>query len=109
MRDSPALDIVPALMEAGARVQAYDPEGMEEARRLINGVDYCAGIEEAMAGADALVVVTEWNAFRSLDPDVIKAQLKAPVVIDLRNIYSPDDMRAAGIRYHSIGRPEGAG
>ncbi len=108
MRESPSLDIVPALQAAGARVKAHDPEGMDEARKLLPDVEYCAGPYEAMQGADALVIVTEWNAFRSLDIARMKAALKAPVVVDLRNVYNPREMAAAGFRYSSIGRPPAA-
>ncbi len=105
MRESPALDIVPALLAAGAKVRAYDPEGMNEARKLLSGLDYADGIEAAMARADCLVILTEWNQFRALDTDAIKSALRAPVVVDLRNVFRPEDMTAAGIRYFSIGRP----
>ena len=108
MRESPSLDIVPALLAAGANVKAHDPEGMAEAKKLLTGVEYCAGPYEAMQGADALVIVTEWNAFRSLDLARMRSLLKAPVVVDLRNIYNPREMVAAGFRYSSIGRPPSA-
>ncbi len=107
MRESPALDILPALLSAGARVRAYDPEGMEEAAKLLPGVDFTEDMDSAMKGADCLVVLTEWNEFRALDPAKIKATLKAPVVVDLRNVFAPAEMTAAGIRYTSIGRPSG--
>jgi UDPglucose 6-dehydrogenase len=105
MRDAPALDIVPALQQAGAAIRAYDPEGMDEARKLLPNVEFCAGAYEAMRGADALVVVTEWNEFRALDIGQIKALLRQPVIVDLRNVYSPAEMQAAGFTYRSIGRP----
>ncbi len=105
MRDAPSLDIVPALQAAGATVRAYDPQGMEEANKLINGIDYCESAYETMNGADALVIVTEWNAFRALDFDRVKAAMKTPVMIDLRNIYDPAEMLAAGFDYVCIGRP----
>ena len=108
MRESPSLDIVPALLAAGASVKAHDPEGMAEAKKLLSGIEYCAGPYETLPGADALVIVTEWNAYRSLDLARIKALLKAPVVVDLRNIYNPREMKAAGFAYHSIGRPPSA-
>ncbi len=108
MRESPALDIVPALIKAGARIKAYDPEGMEEAARLIEGLVTCASAEEAIAGADGVVILTEWNRFRSLEPVAIKAAMAHPVVVDLRNLFSPADMKAAGIRYVCVGRPEDA-
>jgi len=105
MRDSPSLSIVPALQAAGARIRAYDPEGMEEAKKLLPGVDWCTDAYDAMTGADAAVIVTEWNQFRNLDLTRMKAVLRSPVVVDLRNIYDPGDMQAAGFAYSSIGRP----
>jgi UDPglucose 6-dehydrogenase len=105
MRESPSLDIVPALLAAGAKVKAHDPEGMDEAKKLLPAIEFCAGPYEAMQGADALVIVTEWNAFRGLDLARVKSLLKAPVVVDLRNVYNPREMAAAGFRYSSIGRP----
>jgi UDPglucose 6-dehydrogenase len=104
MRDSPSLDIIPALQAAGARVRAYDPEGMEEAAKLLREVTYARDTYDALEGADALVIITEWNAFRALDLARVKAALRAPVIVDLRNIYAPEDMAEAGFRYVSIGR-----
>jgi UDPglucose 6-dehydrogenase len=106
MRDSPSLAIVPALQKAGALVRAYDPEGMGEAKQLLSDVEFCDDAYATMEGADALVIVTEWNAFRALDLDRVKQLLKRPVMVDLRNIYKPAQMAAAGFRYVSIGRPE---
>jgi UDPglucose 6-dehydrogenase len=105
MRDAPSLAIVPALEAAGAKVRAFDPEGMHEAEKLLPGIKYCKNAYEAMEGADALALVTEWNEFRALDLDRVKSLLKQPVVVDLRNIYRPDDMVAAGFKYVCIGRP----
>ena len=93
------------LRAAGAKVRAFDPEGIDEARKLMPDLDYCGDAYETMKGADALVLITEWNEFRALDLDRVKALLRQPVVIDLRNIYQPDEMIAAGLTYHSIGRP----
>ncbi len=104
MRDSPSLDIVPALVEAGAIVRSYDPEGMDEAAKLLDAIKYCQSPYEAMDGADAVAIVTEWNEFRALSVSRMKAALKAPVMIDLRNVYDPDEMRAAGFVYSCIGR-----
>ncbi len=105
MRDSPSLDIVPALTRAGAEVRVFDPAGMAEAKLVIDGVTWCDGPYEAMDGAAALVLITEWNAFRSLDLARVKRLLAEPVVVDLRNIYDPAEMARAGFAYHCIGRP----
>ncbi len=105
MRDSPSLAIIPALVAAGAEIRAYDPEGMGEAKKLLPGIAYCADAYAAMVGADALVILTEWNAFRALDLDRVTKLLARPLVIDLRNIYQPEEMAAAGLSYVSIGRP----
>jgi len=103
MRDAPSLDIVPALQAMGATVQAYDPEG-HEARQLLRDVAFKDGPYEAVEGADAVVIITEWDQFRALDLDRMKMLMKSPNVVDLRNIYRPDDMRARGFRYSSVGR-----
>lgn len=104
MRDAPALDIIPALQAMGAKIQAFDPEAMHEAQKLLTDIDYKTGPYEALEGADAMVLITEWDRFRALDLDRVKALLKTPVVVDLRNVYSPEQVRAAGLRYSSIGR-----
>ncbi|MCH8685166.1 UDP-glucose dehydrogenase family protein [Pedomonas mirosovicensis] len=106
MRDSPALDIVPALQKAGAHVRAYDPVGMEHAAPLLPNVDFADDPYSAMKDASAVVIITEWNEFRALDLTHVKRQLKEPVFVDLRNIYRTADMAAAGFRYVSIGRPQ---
>ncbi len=103
MRDAPALDIVPALKAMGARVQAYDPEG-HEAQQMLRDVDFKADAYEAAAGADVLVIITEWDQFRALDLDRVKLLMAKPVLVDLRNIYKPEDLRARGFKYASIGR-----
>ncbi len=105
MRDSPSLEIVPALQRAGATVRAFDPKGQAEARKLLDGVTWCDDAYDAMDGAAALVLVTEWNAFRGLDLTRVMRLLAAPVVVDLRNIYDPRQMARAGFAYHCIGRP----
>ncbi len=105
MRDAPSLEIVPALQAAGARVRAFDPEGMEEAKRLLKGIVWSRDAYEAMDGADALALLTEWNEFRALDLARVKALLTAPIMVDLRNIYDPDEMALAGFRYTCVGRP----
>jgi UDPglucose 6-dehydrogenase len=105
MRDSPSLDIVPALVAAGATVSAYDPEGMEEAEKHFGDtITYAPGAYGCMRDADALVILTEWNEFRALDLKKVKDLLKAPVMVDLRNVYNPEDMEAQGFRYCPIGR-----
>ena len=105
MRDSPALDILPALVAAGATVRAFDPEGMAEARKLMPGLDYCADAYAAMEGADGLVLITEWNEFREPDFGRMKRLMKMPVIFDGRNLYNPAQIRELGFLYHSIGRP----
>ena len=105
MRDSPAIDIVRVLQDNGARVSAFDPEGRKQAELLLEDVEFAEDAYDAMDGADALVLVTEWNEFRALDLDRVKRLLKAPIIVDLRNIYRPDQMRAAGFEYTSVGRP----
>ena len=105
MRDSPSLDIVPALLEAGAIVQAYEPEGTHEAQKLLPNIKYKDNAYDAVANADVLAVVTEWNEFRALDLARVKSLLKSPVVVDLRNIWDPQELRDAGFTYISIGRP----
>ena len=104
MREAPSLVIVPALSEAGATVRAFDPAGMDEARRHLEGIDWCGDAYAAMDGADALVILTEWNAFRALDLDRVKALMRAPVMVDLRNVYDPATMAEAGFRYVCVGR-----
>jgi len=105
MRESPSLEIVPGLQRMGARVRAFDPEGMQAARAELTDVDYCDGAYAAMEGADVLVIVTEWNEFRALDLARVKRLLKTPTIVDLRNVYEPGRMAAEGFRYHSVGRP----
>jgi UDPglucose 6-dehydrogenase len=105
MREAPSLDIVPALQAAGASIRAFDPEGMDEAKKTLSDVVWCEDAYQTMDNADALVIVTEWNAFRALNLKRMKSRLKSPVIVDLRNIYRPKDMAAAGFDYHSIGRP----
>ncbi|HEY1432564.1 MAG TPA: UDP-glucose/GDP-mannose dehydrogenase family protein [Stellaceae bacterium] len=105
MRDSPSIEILPRLIAAGAAVQAFDPEGMAEAQKLLPELVYCRNAYEAAEGADALVLLTEWNEFRALDLTRVGRLLAAPLVIDLRNIYQPAEMAAAGLSYVSVGRP----
>ena len=105
MRDSPSLDILPALQAAGATVRAYDPEGMNEAKRLLSGIHWCQDASDALTGADAMALLTEWNEFRALDLGRVRRLMRGNVIVDLRNVYSPSDMAAAGFEYSSIGRP----
>jgi len=105
MRDSPSLAILPALAKAGATVRAFDPEGMEEAKKLMPDLTYCRDAYDCMTGADAVAIITEWNEFRGLDFARMKQLLRQPNVVDLRNVYNPAEMVEAGFRYSSIGRP----
>ena len=109
MRDSPSLYIVPGLCENGATVRAFDPQGMEEAKKLLNDVVWCDNTYSTMEGADCLAIVTEWNEFRALDLGRVMSLLTQPLLVDLRNIYQPDEMEKAGFDYHSIGRPTANG
>jgi UDPglucose 6-dehydrogenase len=105
MRDSTALPLVTALTAAGATVRAFDPVAMDNARRLLPaGICYCADSYDAAEGADALVIVTEWNQFRSLDMARIRGLLRRPLVVDLRNVYDPLKMREQGFAYFGVGR-----
>ncbi|KDP95904.1 UDP-glucose 6-dehydrogenase [Brevundimonas sp. EAKA] len=104
MRDAPSLDIAPALIAAGARVQAFDPEGMHEAGKLLPDVIMKANAYDAVEGADAVVIITEWDQFRALDLDRVKLLMNQPVLVDLRNVYRPEDMLKRGFRYSGIGR-----
>jgi UDPglucose 6-dehydrogenase len=103
MRDAPSLAIVPALKAKGAHVRAYDPEGMDQAKALMD-IETCADAYQAMEGADGLVLLTEWNEFRALNLVRVASLLKEKLIIDLRNIYAPGQMQAYGFRYVSIGR-----
>jgi UDPglucose 6-dehydrogenase len=104
MRESPSLVILPRLQNLGAKLRCFDPIGMTEARDLMPDLDYASDPYEAMQGADAVVFLTEWNSFRALDLKRMKSVLRQPLVVDLRNIYRPEDLREQGFTYHSIGR-----
>ena len=104
MRAAPSLVILPALIAAGATVAAFDPAGMAQGAKEIEGVEWCNDAYSAMTGADALVILTEWNEFRALDLARVKQIMAAPVVIDLRNVYDPDSMERAGFQYVCVGR-----
>ena len=105
MREAPSLDVVAALLEHGASVQAYDPVAMEAAQRMLQGVSYCSDAYEAAAGADAVLLLTEWNEFKQLDMNRVAASMNRPLLIDGRNIFQPEEIRELGFEYSSIGRP----
>ncbi len=107
MREAPSIAIATALQDAGAHVRGYDPEGKEQARAVLPDVELCDSAYDCIRGADALVIVTEWNEFRALDLRRAKGLLKTPVVVDLRNIYRPDEMARLGFTYASVGRGAG--
>ena len=99
------MTVIEALVKDGARVKAYDPVAMDNARQLLpSAVEYCEDSYDAIDGADAMIIVTEWNQFRSLDIQRVRASLKKPVIVDLRNLYDPQRMRERGISYISVGR-----
>jgi len=104
MREAPSIPLVTGLLDMGAKVRAHDPVGMEQARKELPDIEYCDDPYACVKGADAMVVVTEWVQYRTLDLDRLKAELKQPVVVDLRNIYRPEDMAAHGFAYESVGR-----
>jgi len=104
MREAPSLDLVPALQAAGAAVRAYDPQAMEAAGPLLPGVTWCADVYDAAAGADCAVLVTEWNEFRAVDLERLRSVMAVPVLLDLRNVYKPAEMTAAGFAYRGIGK-----
>jgi UDPglucose 6-dehydrogenase len=104
MREAPSLDIIPALLDAGATVRAYDPEGMSEARKEMPEVTYVEGPYDVAQHADAIVILTEWDQFRALDFERIATTMVNPIMVDLRNIYNPEDLRQDGFTYVSIGR-----
>jgi len=106
MREAPSLEIIPALQKAGATIRAFDPAGTVEAEKLLSDVEFVSGPYFCAEGADALVIITEWNEFRALDLPRLKSTMKAPVLVDLRNIYTHDQADSAGFEYTSVGRPE---
>jgi UDPglucose 6-dehydrogenase len=105
MRDAPSIAIIQALQDAGATIRAYDPEGIEMSKSVIQNITYAADAYDVAEGADVLVLVTEWNAFRSLDLARVKTAMKSPVLVDLRNVYRQKEVEAVGFAYHSVGRP----
>jgi UDPglucose 6-dehydrogenase len=105
MRESSSIPLVSALVEDGARVKAFDPVAMDNAREILpDEVEYCEDSYDAADGADAMIIVTEWNQFRSLDMERVRSSLRHPVVVDLRNLYDPQRMKDQGFRYSSVGR-----
>jgi len=104
IREAPALDLIRGLLERGARIRAFDPAAMPNAARVLPAVEYCKDAYDAAAGADGVVLVTEWNQFRNLDLPRLKAALRQPVFVDLRNVYEPRRMRELGFRYAGVGR-----
>jgi UDPglucose 6-dehydrogenase len=104
MREAPSIPLIAGLLDFGAKVRAHDPVGMEQARKELNGIEYCDDPYSCARGADALVIITEWRQFRALDLNRIKQVMAAPVIVDLRNIYRPEDVRSLGFRYESVGR-----
>jgi UDPglucose 6-dehydrogenase len=104
MRDAPSIAIIRYLQDNGATIRAYDPKGIEASKAELSGVQYCENAYQCMEDADALCIVTEWGIFRALDLDRIKSLLKHPVIVDMRNVYRPDEMRKAGFTYYSVGR-----
>ena len=105
MREAPSIPLITALRDQGAVVRAYDPVGMEQAKHELPEIDYAADPYSCAKGADALVIVTEWEQFRALDLERLKAEMSQPVVIDLRNVYRPEEMAELGFTYESVGRP----
>jgi UDPglucose 6-dehydrogenase len=103
MRDAPAINIIEALQRAGATIRAFDPVGMEQARAVLQDVTYCADAYDCAQGADALVLITEWDAFRALDLARLKQTMRAPVVVDLRNVYRAEEMARHGFDYVRVG------
>jgi UDPglucose 6-dehydrogenase len=104
VREAPAIYIIQELVRKGAQVQAFDPAGINNAKKILPDIEYCANTYETMEKADGLVIATEWNQFRNLEWDRIKSLLKNPVVVDLRNIYDPARMKGLGLKYTSVGR-----
>jgi UDPglucose 6-dehydrogenase len=104
MRDAPSLSIVQSLLDAGIKVRGHDPEGMEPAKAMMPDITYCSDAYDAVTGADAVVIVTEWDIYRALDLKRVAAAMTTPVLVDLRNVYPPEDAAKAGFAYSSIGR-----
>ena len=105
MRDAPSLTILPELIKRGIKINAHDPKGVEEAKKILpSSVEYFDDIYKSMEGADAVVLMTEWNVYRNMDMLIVKEKLNTPVFIDLRNVYEPKEMQDYGFDYFSVGR-----
>ena len=105
MRDAPSIDIISSLQDAGASISAYDPAGIDGPKKYLENVDWGSSAYDVMNGASALLIITEWNQFRALDLEKIKELMVEPLIVDLRNIYRPEEVEKAGIKYFSVGRP----
>jgi len=106
MREAPSIALITALQDMGAKVQAYDPAGLEQSKSTLSDVAYCDGPYACAQDADALVIVTEWEQFRALDFNRLRDIMAAPVIVDLRNIYPPEEVTSRGFIYYSVGRPQ---
>jgi UDPglucose 6-dehydrogenase len=104
MREAPSIPLITALQDMGAKVRVYDPVGMEQAKQVLADVTYCRGPYDCVEGADAAVFVTEWEQFRALELEKLRDLMACPVIVDLRNIYRPEDMKKQGFAYTCIGR-----
>ncbi len=104
MRDAPSLAIIPSLQREGALIRAYDPVSTEAAEEFLNDVDYVSTAYDAVDNSDVLLVLTEWNEFRDLDFDNIKARMRQPALVDAKNVYDPDVLTSAGFVYSGVGR-----
>jgi len=106
MREAPLLALIRSLQDRGAEICAYDPHGMDGAKSMTEGVTFAASLYDAAQGADAAVIVTEWDEFRAIDFDRLKAAMRVPLLVDLRNIYSHEEIERFGFVYVSVGRPQ---
>lgn len=104
MREAPSIPLIVALQDMGAKVRVYDPVGMGQAKQVLTNVTYCEGPYDCVEDADATVIVTEWEQFRALDFEMVKDLMACPVIVDLRNIYRPEDMKKYGFAYSCVGR-----
>ncbi|MBI5745637.1 MAG: UDP-glucose/GDP-mannose dehydrogenase family protein [Nitrospirae bacterium] len=104
MRDAPSIEIINALQKSGAKINAYDPAAMDEAKKVLKDITYCDDSYMAIDGADALIILTEWNQFRNLDLEKVKSLIKSPIFIDLRNVYEPNKIKELGLKYVGLGR-----